>query len=33
MIDVISEEMMKAADLKVPLETDCHIGSDWYEAK
>lgn len=30
---ILSEEMMKAADLKVPLETDCHIGSDWYEAK
>lgn len=30
---ILTEEMRKAADLKVSLETDCHIGTDWYEAK
>ena len=28
-----TEEMAKAAQLRVALETDCHIGRDWYEAK
>ncbi len=31
--DLLAEEMKAAADLKVSLETDCHIGRDWYEAK
>ena len=31
--EILSEEMKASADLKVALETDCHIGSDWYEAK
>ncbi len=31
--EILSGEMMKAAELSVPLETDCHIGSSWYEAK
>ncbi len=30
---LLSEEMKHAADLSVELETDCHIGTDWYEAK
>ena len=30
---IISSEMKNAADLEVSLETDCHIGRDWYEAK
>lgn len=30
---ILTEEMKDAADLKVSLETDCHIGTDWYEAK
>ncbi len=30
---LLSEEMENAASLRVPLETDCHIGTDWYEAK
>ena len=30
---ILTEEMAKAAQLRVALETDCHIGSDWYEAK
>ncbi len=30
---LLQEEMAKAADLSVKLETDCHIGSDWYETK
>ncbi|MCR5403987.1 MAG: DNA polymerase I [Butyrivibrio sp.] len=30
---ILIEEMEKAADLKVPMEVDCHTGSDWYEAK
>ena len=30
---VLEEEMRAAADLSVSLETDCHIGTDWYEAK
>ena len=30
---IVSEEMSAAADLSVRLETDSHIGRDWYEAK
>ncbi|MCR5092460.1 MAG: DNA polymerase I, partial [Lachnospiraceae bacterium] len=30
---ILTEEMMHAADLAVPLEVDCHLGADWYEAK
>ncbi|MCR5118831.1 MAG: DNA polymerase I [Lachnospiraceae bacterium] len=30
---ILSEEMKKAADLPVELETDVHTGTDWYEAK
>lgn len=30
---ILKEEMEKACDLKVPMEVDCHTGSDWYEAK
>ena len=30
---ILTEEMKASADLKVALETDCHIGTDWYEAK
>ena len=30
---ILSEEMTAAADLSVKLETDCHTGTDWYEAK
>jgi DNA polymerase-1 len=30
---ILEEEMKAAADLSVALETDCHIGTDWYEAK
>ena len=30
---ILTEEMKHAADLKVTLETDCHIGRNWYEAK
>ncbi|MBQ6376316.1 MAG: DNA polymerase I [Lachnospiraceae bacterium] len=30
---IVSEEMEKSADLRVKLETDSHIGKDWYEAK
>ncbi len=30
---ILEEEMARAADLSVPLEVDCHIGSDWFEAK
>lgn len=29
----IMEEMKNAASLAVPLETDCHIGANWYDAK
>ena len=32
-IRILSEEMKRAADLPVELETDVHTGSDWYEAK
>ena len=31
--EILEEEMKAAADLSVTLETDCHIGADWYEAK
>ncbi|MBE5822849.1 MAG: DNA polymerase I [Butyrivibrio sp.] len=31
--EILAKEMEKAADLSVPLEVDCHTGSDWYEAK
>ena len=27
------EEMSAAADLKVPLEIDVNIGTNWYESK
>ena len=30
---ILTEEMKASADLKVTLETDCHTGKDWYEAK
>ena len=30
---ILKEEMGAAADLKVELKTDGHIGTDWYEAK
>ena len=30
---ILTEGMMGAADLRVPLEIDCHQGNDWYEAK
>lgn len=30
---ILEEEMRAAANLSVALETDCHIGTDWYEAK
>ena len=30
---ILTEEMEHAAELSVPLSVDCHIGSDWYEAK
>ncbi|MDO4803288.1 MAG: DNA polymerase I [Lachnospiraceae bacterium] len=31
--EILEEEMKAAAKLDVVLETDCHIGTDWYEAK
>lgn len=30
---ILTEEMKGAASLAVPLEVDCHFGSDWFEAK
>ena len=30
---LLEEEMKAAAEMEVTLETDCHIGTDWYEAK
>lgn len=30
---ILSEEMQRAASLKVPLEIDMHTGENWYEAK
>ena len=32
-VRILEEEMAKAADLSVPLDVDCHTGSDWFEAK
>lgn len=31
--EILQEEMIKAADLDVPLEVDMHTGENWYEAK
>ena len=31
--EILRDGMMGAAGLRVPLEIDCHTGSDWYEAK
>ena len=31
--ELLKEEMMHAADLRVRLEVDVHSGSNWYEAK
>ncbi|MBP3824230.1 MAG: DNA polymerase I [Butyrivibrio sp.] len=31
--DILTTEMEKAVELSVPMEVDCHTGSDWYEAK
>ncbi len=31
--NLLTEEMQKAADLKVPLIAECSIGTDWFEAK
>lgn len=30
---ILTEEMKQAASLSVSLETDCHTGRNWYEAK
>ena len=30
---LLSQEMERAVTLSVPMEVDCHTGSDWYEAK
>ena len=30
---ILREEMSAAADLKVPLEIDVNIGTNWYESK
>ena len=30
---LLQEEMENAAILAVPLEVECHTGTDWYEAK
>ena len=30
---LLEEEMTKAADLLVPMEAECHTGTDWFEAK
>ena len=30
---ILKDGMMGAARLRVPLEIDCHTGTDWYEAK
>ncbi len=32
-VKVLEEEMAGAAQLFVPLDVDCHTGSDWFEAK
>ena len=31
--EILSEEMSHAAELDVALETDSHIGRNWYDAK
>ncbi len=31
--DILKSEMESAVTLSVPMEVDCHTGSDWYEAK
>lgn len=31
--NLLTEEMQKAADLKVPLIAECSVGNDWFEAK
>ncbi|MBO4457479.1 MAG: DNA polymerase I [Butyrivibrio sp.] len=31
--EILTKEMENAAALSVPMEVDCHIGSDWYESK
>ena len=31
--EILTKEMENAAELSVPMEVDCHIGSDWYESK
>ncbi|WP_024866624.1 DNA polymerase I [Butyrivibrio sp. FCS014] len=31
--ELLKDEMEKAVTLAVPMEVDCHTGSDWYEAK
>jgi DNA polymerase-1 len=31
--DILKSEMEQAVKLSVPMEVDCHTGSDWYEAK
>jgi DNA polymerase-1 len=30
---ILQQEMENAVELQVPLEAECHTGSDWYEAK
>ena len=30
---LLTSEMEKAVKLSVPMEAECHTGSDWYEAK
>ena len=32
-VRILEEEMSGAASLSVPLEVDCHTGTDWFEAK
>ena len=32
-VALVKEEMMHAADLKVPLLVEVCVGNDWYEAK
>ena len=31
--EILESEMMGAANLAVPLEVECHFGTDWFEAK
>ncbi|MBR3203924.1 MAG: DNA polymerase I, partial [Solobacterium sp.] len=33
MKQLVTEGMVKAMELKVPLTVECSIGNDWYEAK